>query len=74
MIETVELGAGSYPEAPEPEYKCYEFKATMYSKVKGTVWAKNEREALEEIHKIKEEDIDDIYDIEIDNVEEINEE
>lgn len=44
-FETIEAGAGSYPEPPESEYKCFNFKAVVACEVEGYVWAKDESEA-----------------------------
>ena len=46
-FETIEAGAGSYPEPPESEYKCFNFKAVVTSEVEGYVWAKNKGEAYD---------------------------
>lgn len=44
-IETLGLGGGSYPEAPESEYKTYEVTFTALCKCKNTIIAKSREEA-----------------------------
>jgi len=45
MLDTTELGAGSYPEAPEPDYKCYKVKVSASSEIEYIVYASDENEA-----------------------------
>lgn len=44
MLDTTELGAGSYPEAPEPDYKCYKVKVAASSEIEYIVYATDENE------------------------------
>lgn len=41
-IETKGLGAGSYPEPPEPKEKCYQFEFNAKISGYGTVYAEDE--------------------------------
>ena len=63
MVDTVELGAGSYPE-PE-EQKCYQFDFNATISGFGTVYADNEEQARELIDSGDYDDIIDTYDMEI---------
>lgn len=72
MIDTQELGAGSYPQAPESKEKHYQFEFEASIKCIGTIYALSEEEAREFIEKGKYEDID-TKDMKIENITEIKE-
>ncbi len=57
MLDTTELGAGSYPEAPEPDYKCFKVKVSASSEIEYIVYASDENEIE---HLIMNGDWDDI--------------
>ena len=44
-METMGLGAGSYPEPPEPKEKCYMLTCECSQTVEFTIWAKDYSEA-----------------------------
>jgi len=45
MLDTTELGAGSYPEPSEPDYKCYKVKVAVSSEIEYIIYACDENEA-----------------------------
>lgn len=73
MISTQEIGAGSYPDTPENDIKTFEIETEISAKMKIVVYAKTEEEAIEFAEEGKNDDINDIYDIKIENIEEIKE-
>lgn len=68
MIDTKGLGAGSYPDAPEDDIKEFEIETEISAKMKVIVYAKNLEEAREYAEEGKNDDINDIYDIKIENI------
>ncbi len=44
MLDTTELGAGSYPQERETEYKCFKVKVATSSEIEYIVYAINEDE------------------------------
>ncbi len=71
-METMGLGAGSYPEPPEPKDKCYVITCSCSAKVEYAVWAENYDEAVELLRsgdysekEVKELEIEDIDSYEI---------
>lgn len=72
-IETKGLGAGSYPEPPESEYKTYQFDFNASIKGYGVVTAKSEAEARELINISDYDDIIDTYDMQIEEITNIKE-
>ncbi len=44
MLDTTELGAGSYPQAKETEYKCFKVKVSASSEIEYIVYAVDEEE------------------------------
>ena len=74
MIDTQELGAGTYPSAPEKkEYKCYRFKADISIKGEGYVYAKNEEEAKKLIYLGSWDELERKSIENVEEIEEINE-
>ena len=74
MIDTQEIGAGSYPTPPEPKTKCYVITCSCSTKIEFTVFAKDYEEAKDilkngeyEEMEFKEFEIEDIEDYEIDD-------
>lgn len=67
MFETTLLGAGTYPEPPEPKEKCYQFDFNATISIYGSVYAESEEEVKEMIEKGKYKVIFDDKDIEIDD-------
>lgn len=45
MIDTIEAGAGSYPEPPEPKEKLYTVNCNCTCNVDISIYAKNAEEA-----------------------------
>lgn len=72
-IDTIEVGAGSYPEPPEPEEKCYKFNFNATISGYGIVYAKNKEEAERFVLAGAEDEIIDTYDMQIDEVTSIEE-
>lgn len=68
MINTQDAGAGSYPDTPEIDIKIFEIETEISAKMKIVVYAKTEEEAIEFAEKGKNDDINDIYDIKIENI------
>ena len=73
MIDTTEAGAGSYPDAPDDTSKCYEIETEISAKMKVVIYAENEEKAEEYAEQGKNDDINDIYDIKIENILEMKE-
>lgn len=57
MYDTTELGAGSYPQAPEDD-TLIEFEAVVLCKIKGRLWIQNKDEAEETIETMKWDEIE----------------
>lgn len=72
MIDTTEIGAGSYPEPPEPKEKCYWFKFIATSKGVGYVYAESYEQA-EELINSGEYEVDYTYDMNIEEITTIEE-
>lgn len=72
-VETIEAGAGSYPEPPEPQEKCYQFDFNASIRGYGVVYAKDEREAKEMAESGNYDDIIDAYDMQIEEITSIRE-
>lgn len=73
MLDTTEAGGGSYPEAPEPKEKCYQFDFIATIKGYGIVYAESETEAKEKIDNNDYDEIMDTFDMEIQEVTRIEE-
>ncbi len=73
MIDIKVLGAESYPDAPEDDIKEFEIETEMSAKMKIVIYAKNEEEAKEFAEQGKNDDINDVYDIKIENIIEVKE-
>lgn len=73
MIDIKVLGAGSYPDAPEDDIKEFEIETEISAKMKIVIYAKNEEEAKEFAEQGKNDDINDVYDIKIENIIEVKE-
>ncbi len=46
----MEAGAGSYPDAPKDEYKCFKFTAVATVEIESYVYAKDYDEAIDKIN------------------------
>lgn len=70
MIDTQEVGAGSYPSAPEnDDYKCYRFVVTTTVEIESYVYAKDYEEALDKINdNVDWEEIEDSNIISVDDI------
>ncbi len=73
MIDIKVLGAESYPDAPEDDIKEFEIETEISAKMKIVIYAKNEEEAKEFAEQGKNDDINDVYDIKIENIIEVKE-
>ena len=73
MMDTSEIGAGSYPEPPEPKLKCFkfEFRATLSGL--GIIYAEDIIKAKEIAENNEYDDIVDTWDMEIEKITEIEE-
>lgn len=73
MIDTKEIGAGSYPEPSEPKLKCFkfEFKATIGGV--GIIYAEDIKRAKEGVINGEYDDIIDTWGMEIEEITEIEE-
>lgn len=72
-VETVEAGAGSYPEEPEPATKCFQFEFNASVSGYGIVYAKDEREARELVNNGSYDDIMDTWGMTIEEITSIRE-
>ena len=72
-VETIEAGAGSYPEPPETKEKCYQFDFDASIKGYGIVYAKDEREAKEFAESGNYDDIIDTWDMHIEEITSVRE-
>ena len=68
MIDTTELGAGSYPEPPEPKEKLYKFEFVGLVEGYGYVYAEDEFSAS---LKAEQNDYDEIENMKLIQIEEI---
>lgn len=68
MIDTTELGAGSYPEPPEPKDKLYRFEFRGLAEGYGYVYAEDEYSAS---LKAEQQDYDSIEDVQLIEIEEV---
>lgn len=68
VIDTVEAGAGSYPNPPENKLKCYQFEFNAEISGYGLVYAENEEQAEELIREEKYDDIIDTWGMEITDI------
>jgi len=57
MYDTTELGAYSYPQAPEDD-TLVEFEAVVLCKIKGNLWIRNIDNAKEMIEAMKWDEIE----------------
>lgn len=72
-IETKGLGAGSYPEPPENDYKTYQFDFNATIKGYGVVDAKSVEHARELIENNDYDEIIETFDMEIEEITNIEE-
>ena len=70
-VDTVEAGAGSYPEPPESKLKCFKFNFDAEISGYGIVYAENEEQAKELIMRDEYDDIIDTWGMEITEVTDI---
>ena len=70
-VDTVEVGAGSYPEPPESKLKCYQFEFDATISGYGLVYAENEEQAKELIMRGEHDEIMDTWGMEITDVTDI---
>lgn len=73
MIDTQEIGAGSYPSVLEEDIKQYEIETEISAKMRVVVYAKNREEAVKFAKEGQNDDINDIKNITIENVVEVKE-
>ena len=74
MIDTREIGAGSYPEPKEPKEKCYQFDFNATIRGYGVVYAESIEEARARIYNKDYDEIIETYDMEIEEITSIQEE
>lgn len=67
-METKGLGAGSYPEPPEPKIKCYQFDFNATISGYGIIYASSLEEARRLVENGEYDDIVDTYDLEIQEI------
>lgn len=67
-METKGLGAGSYPEPPEPKIKCYQFDFNATISGYGIIYASSLEEARRLAENGEYDDIVDTYDLEIQEI------
>lgn len=60
-------------ELDSDDYKCYKFEIEISAKVKGYVYAHSEEEARKYVEEGKNDDIDDIYERQVENILDIRE-
>lgn len=72
-VETIEAGAGSYPEPPEPQEKCYQFDFNATISGYGIVYAEDEMQAKELAESGDYEEIIDTWDIKIQEITNVKE-
>lgn len=65
MIDTEEYYGGTYPEASEPKYKCYQFEFEATIQGHGIIYAEDIETALAELRENKYDDILDTWGMEI---------
>lgn len=70
-VDTVEAGAGSYPEPPESKLKCYQFEFDATISGYGFVYAEDEEQAKGLIMRGEYDDIIDTWGMEITDVTDI---
>lgn len=70
-VDTVEAGAGSYPEPPESKLKCFKFNFDAEISGYGIVYAEDEEQAKELIIRDEYDDIMDTWGMEITDVTDI---
>ncbi len=58
MVDTTEVGAGSYPSAPETEYKCYRVKVATSNEIECIIYAQSEEDAMKGASSGEWEDIE----------------
>lgn len=67
-VDTVEAGAGSYPEPPESKLKCFKFNFDAEISGYGLVYAEDEEQAKELITHDKYDDIVDTWGMEMTDI------
>lgn len=72
-LETQGLGAGSYPEEPEPKEKCYQFEFNATISGYGIVYAEDEFSASLKAEQGDYEEIMDTWGMEITEITKIEE-
>ena len=73
MIDTTEIGGGSYPSPPEPKEKCYQFEFNATISGYGYVYAEDVEQAEELINSGEYDDIVDTWNMEIEEITKIEE-
>ena len=74
MIDTEEYYGGTYPEANEPKYKCYQFEFEATIGGYGIIYAEDRETALAELRENKYDDILDTWGMEITEITKLEEE
>lgn len=72
-LETQGLGAGSYPEEPEPKEKCYQFEFNATISGYGIVYAEDEFSASLKAEQGDYEEIMDTWGMEITEITSVKE-
>ena len=72
-LETQSLGAGSYPEEPEPKEKCYRFDFNAKISGYGIVYAEDEFSANLKASQGDYDDIVDTWGMEIEEITSVTE-
>ena len=72
-LETQGLGAGSYPEEPEPKEKCYQFEFNARISGYGIVYAEDELSASLKAKQGDYDEIMDTWDMEIEEITSVTE-
>ena len=73
MLDTREIGAGSYPEPQEPKEKCYQFEFNGTIGGYGYVYAESVEQAKEKINNGDYDEIMDTWGMEIEEITKIEE-
>ena len=74
MIDTVGLGAGSYPSPEEEKMKCYQFEFNGTISGYGIVYAENEHSASLKAEQGDYDEILDTWDMKIEEITKVEEE
>ena len=73
VIDTTEIGGGSYPEPPEPKEKCYQFEFNATVSGYGYVYAEDGFSASLKAEQGDYDEIVDTWDLKIEEITKIEE-